>query len=52
MCVCLLDFVHQDLNRVRQKPYVQSVESNGRPDAVVAEDRCAKYKIHIYKTIR
>jgi ubiquitin C-terminal hydrolase len=38
LMIFLLDGLHEDLNRVRRKPYVEAVESQGRPDAVVAED--------------
>lgn len=34
----LLDGLHEDLNRVLQKPQTQPVESNGRPDAIVAQE--------------
>eukprot|EP00753_Platysulcus_tardus_P011403 PLAT3287.32.p2 GENE.PLAT3287.32~~PLAT3287.32.p2 ORF type:complete len:1011 (-),score=581.16 PLAT3287.32:1690-4506(-) len=34
----LLDGLHEDLNRVLDKPYTETVESGGRPDAVVAAD--------------
>lgn len=34
----LLDGLHEDLNRVRKRPYVETVESMGRPDDVVAEE--------------
>jgi len=33
-----LDGLHEDLNRVTQKPYVETVESNGRPDEEVAKE--------------
>ena len=32
----LLDGLHEDLNRVMKKPYVETLESGGRPDDVVA----------------
>eukprot|EP01083_Nonionella_stella_P149235 473702_1 len=32
----LVDGLHEDLNRIVEKPYVDSVESDGRPDAEVA----------------
>lgn len=32
----LLDGLHEDLNGVIKKPYVDDVDSNGRPDALVA----------------
>eukprot|EP01087_Luapelamoeba_hula_P023258 TRINITY_DN8513_c0_g1_i1.p1 TRINITY_DN8513_c0_g1~~TRINITY_DN8513_c0_g1_i1.p1 ORF type:complete len:1313 (+),score=298.81 TRINITY_DN8513_c0_g1_i1:395-3940(+) len=34
----LLDGLHEDLNRVVDKPYVESVESNGRSDEIVAAE--------------
>ncbi|CAM9804058.1 unnamed protein product, partial [Discosporangium mesarthrocarpum] len=39
----LLDGLHEDLNRVHKKPYVEAVESGGRPDAVVAEESWRRY---------
>ena len=30
----LLDGLHEDLNRVRKKPYVEAKDSDGRPDEV------------------
>ena len=32
----LVDGIHEDLNRVLKKPYVESVDSKNRPDHVVA----------------
>lgn len=32
----VLDGLHEDLNRVTDKPITAPVEGNGRPDAVVA----------------
>ncbi|XP_033968380.1 ubiquitin carboxyl-terminal hydrolase 15-like isoform X7 [Pseudochaenichthys georgianus] len=34
----LLDGLHEDLNRIRQKPYIQLKDANGRPDKLVAEE--------------
>lgn len=34
----LLDILHEDLNRVRDKPYVEMQDSNGRPDAEVSKE--------------
>ncbi|KAI3450781.1 hypothetical protein Pfo_007446 [Paulownia fortunei] len=34
----LLDGLHEDLNRVRCKPYVEAKDSNGRPDEEVADE--------------
>ena len=31
----LLDGLHEDLNRVRQKPYVEMSEADGKPDSEV-----------------
>lgn len=39
----LLDGLHEDLNRVRQKPYVEESDANGRPDKVVAAEAWANY---------
>ncbi|KAM9313396.1 ubiquitin carboxyl-terminal hydrolase 15 isoform 2-T2 [Gastrophryne carolinensis] len=34
----LLDGLHEDLNRIRKKPYIQLKDAEGRPDEVVAEE--------------
>lgn len=34
----LLDGIHEDLNRCKDKPYTSAVEDNGRHDSVVAEE--------------
>ncbi|KAG7496114.1 ubiquitin carboxyl-terminal hydrolase 15 isoform X2 [Solea senegalensis] len=34
----LLDGLHEDLNRIRKKPYIQLKDAYGRPDKVVAEE--------------
>ena len=34
----LLDLIHEDLNRVRQKPYVEMSDNNDRPDAEIAKE--------------
>lgn len=34
----LLDGLHEDLNRVHDKPYVELSDSEGRPDVVVAQE--------------
>uniref|UniRef100_A0A8C2Z5U6 Ubiquitin carboxyl-terminal hydrolase n=1 Tax=Cyclopterus lumpus TaxID=8103 RepID=A0A8C2Z5U6_CYCLU len=34
----LLDGLHEDLNRIRKKPYIQLKDANSRPDKVVAEE--------------
>jgi ubiquitin C-terminal hydrolase len=40
----LLDGLHEDLNRVRQKPYVEEPDAGGRPDKVVAAEAWANYR--------
>ncbi|CAN6480466.1 unnamed protein product [Victoria cruziana] len=40
----LLDGLHEDLNRVRLKPYIESREPNGRPDEEVAAEYWANHK--------
>ncbi|GBG32102.1 Ubiquitin carboxyl-terminal hydrolase, putative [Hondaea fermentalgiana] len=40
----LLDDMHEDVNRVRKKPYTEPVEANGRPDVEVAREEVARYK--------
>lgn len=32
----VLDLMHEDLNRVVKKPYIEMKDSDGRPDAVVS----------------
>lgn len=32
----LLDGLHEDLNRIQNKPYTETVDSDGRPDEVSA----------------
>ncbi|KAL6979385.1 ubiquitinyl hydrolase 1 [Sarracenia purpurea var. burkii] len=38
----LLDGLHEDLNRVKQKPYIEMMDTDGRPDEEVAEE-CWRY---------
>ena len=40
----LLDGLHEDVNRVRRKPYVEQVDSGGRPDHVVADESWANHR--------
>ncbi|XP_031494374.1 ubiquitin carboxyl-terminal hydrolase 9-like isoform X1 [Nymphaea colorata] len=40
----LLDGLHEDLNRVKLKPYIESKEPNGRPDEEVAAEYWANHK--------
>jgi ubiquitin C-terminal hydrolase len=34
----LLDGLHEDLNKVKQKPTTAAIESDNRPDAVVSKE--------------
>lgn len=31
----LLDFLNEDLNRIKEKPYIEDKDANGRPDEVI-----------------
>ena len=35
---CVLDGLHEDLNRIKKKPYVPTIDSNDRPDDVVSRE--------------
>lgn len=41
----LLDGLHEDLNRVKKKPYLELKDANGRPDAVVAKEAWANHRL-------
>ncbi|XP_054831391.1 ubiquitin carboxyl-terminal hydrolase 19 isoform X3 [Eublepharis macularius] len=41
----LLDGLHEDLNRIHIKPYTETVDSDGRPDEVVAEEAWQRHKM-------
>ena len=43
MLAFLLDGLHEDVNRVREKQYVEDKDSEGRPDHVVAEEAWRGY---------
>jgi len=40
----LLDGLHEDLNRVKNKPYIEYPDSNGRPDEELAQEAWNNYK--------
>ena len=40
----LLDYLHEDLNRIKKKPYIEIPASNGRPDEVVANETWSNYR--------
>jgi len=39
------DLLHEDVNRIQKKPYVESVESGDDPDAVVAKEAWRRHKL-------
>lgn len=41
----LLDGLHEDLNRIKKKPYVKDKDSNGRPDAELAAEAWHNYRL-------
>ncbi|XP_041859245.1 ubiquitin carboxyl-terminal hydrolase 19 isoform X2 [Melanotaenia boesemani] len=41
----LLDGLHEDLNRIQNKPYTETVDSDGRSDEVVAEEAWQRHKM-------
>lgn len=42
-CSYLMDGIHEDLNRVREKPYVEELEGFGMPDKVAAIESWKKH---------
>ncbi|XP_050414001.1 ubiquitin carboxyl-terminal hydrolase 4 isoform X1 [Patella vulgata] len=40
----LLDGLHEDLNRIKSKPYVELTDANDRPDEVVAKEAWDNYR--------
>ena len=41
----LLDGLHEDLNRIKIKPYIEDKDSDGRPDDEVADECWGNYKM-------
>ncbi|XP_056661045.1 ubiquitin carboxyl-terminal hydrolase 4 isoform X4 [Monodelphis domestica] len=41
----LLDGLHEDLNRVKKKPYLELKDANGRPDLVVAKEAWENHRL-------
>ncbi|XP_074861038.1 ubiquitin carboxyl-terminal hydrolase 4 isoform X2 [Carettochelys insculpta] len=41
----LLDGLHEDLDRVRRKPYLELRDANGRPDSVVAKEAWENHRL-------
>ena len=42
----LLDGLHEDLNRIKKKPYIEIKDSNGRPDEVIFLGYLVLYNSH------
>jgi ubiquitin C-terminal hydrolase len=40
----MLDGLHEDLNQIQQKPYIENLDSNGRPDEVVSREQWENFK--------
>lgn len=40
----MLDGLHEDLNRVKRKPYIEAKDSDGRPDEEVADECWRNHK--------
>ncbi|KAL7985942.1 hypothetical protein Chor_011108 [Crotalus horridus] len=41
----LLDGLHEDLNRVKKKPYLELKDANGRPDSMVAKEAWENHQL-------
>ncbi|NXC49352.1 UBP4 hydrolase, partial [Penelope pileata] len=41
----LLDGLHEDLNRVKKKPYLELKDADGRPDSVVAKEAWENHRL-------
>ena len=39
----LIDTIHEDLNRIRDKPYIEQTDSNGRDDQIVSEEHWGQF---------
>ena len=40
---CLLDGLHEDMNRIMKKPFVEKIESKGRPDDLVSREAWRRF---------
>ncbi|KAL5961546.1 Ubiquitin carboxyl-terminal hydrolase 15 [Taenia solium] len=40
----LLDFLHEDLNKIKQKPYIEVKDADGCPDEVLARESWSNFK--------
>lgn len=39
MITFVLDGIHEDLNKVKKKPYISAKDYDGRPDFIIAKER-------------
>lgn len=39
----LIDGLHEDLNRIKKKPFVEAIESNGRDDTLMSSESWRRY---------
>ena len=39
----LLDGLHEDLNKIKKKPYVETKDYDGRPDNIIAKEQWNQY---------
>ena len=39
----LLDGLHEDMNRVQKKPFVEKIESRGRPDDLISREAWRRF---------
>ena len=42
---CLLDGLHEDLNRIKKKPYIEVPDMDGQDDSVIADKMWEIYKL-------
>lgn len=40
----LMTNLHEDINLISQKPYIEQKDSDGRPDPIVAQEFWANFK--------
>ena len=38
-----MDKLHEDLNKIKKKPYIEDIESDGRPDDEVSRESWENY---------
>jgi ubiquitin carboxyl-terminal hydrolase 4/11/15 len=40
-----LDGLHEDLNRIKKKPYIESKDEDERPDKTIAREQWKNFKL-------